>query len=154
MQRATEHILHRRGIGRWKHEHVAQLCIQDEFRSIRLRVRRVKSEENVADLGTKAPSESIVAQHSTTIGDVNMNEENVEDVQHVAMFWDFQRQRQQQHVTKAKEKRKKIEQVFHLTLSLSWVCAPNSTLTPTPTADGTTGTKHPACSRGINKQRK
>ena len=46
--KATEHILHRTGIGRFD---VAYWWVQDEVRSKRLRVRRVKSEENVADLG-------------------------------------------------------------------------------------------------------
>ena len=51
--RATEHILHRQGIGKLKHIDVAYLWIQDEVRSHRLRVRRVRSEDNVAELGTK-----------------------------------------------------------------------------------------------------
>ena len=51
--KATEHILHRQGIGKLKHIDVAYLWIQDEIRSHRLRVRRVRSEDNVADLGTK-----------------------------------------------------------------------------------------------------
>ena len=51
--KATEHILHRQGIGKLKHIDVAYLWIQDEVRSHRLRVRRVRSEDNIADLGTK-----------------------------------------------------------------------------------------------------
>ena len=54
--KATEHSLHRQGIGKLKHTDVAYLWVQDEIRSQRLRVRRVRSEENVADLGTKALS--------------------------------------------------------------------------------------------------
>ena len=45
---ATEHILHRQGIGKLKHIDVAYLWIQDEIRSKRLRVRSVKSEDYVA----------------------------------------------------------------------------------------------------------
>ena len=48
--RATEHILHRQGIGKLKHIDVALFWIQDEVRSHRLRVRRIRSEDNVADL--------------------------------------------------------------------------------------------------------
>ena len=40
--KATEHILHRQGIGKLKHKDVAYLWIQDEVRSHRLRVRRVR----------------------------------------------------------------------------------------------------------------
>ena len=48
--KATERNLHRQGIGRLKHIDVAYLRMQDEVRSKRLLVRRVKSEENVAGL--------------------------------------------------------------------------------------------------------
>ena len=56
--KATEHILLRQGIGTLKHIDVAYLWVQDEIRSQRLRVRRVQSEENFADLGTKPLSKS------------------------------------------------------------------------------------------------
>ena len=56
--KATEHILHRQGIGKLKHIDVAYLWVQDEIRSQRLRVHRVRSEENVADLGTKPLSKA------------------------------------------------------------------------------------------------
>ena len=42
--KVTEHILHRQGIGRLTHVAAAYLWMQDEIRSTRLRVRRVKSE--------------------------------------------------------------------------------------------------------------
>ena len=46
--KATEHILHRQGTGKLKHIDMAYLWVQDEIRSQRLRVRRVRrSEENV-----------------------------------------------------------------------------------------------------------
>ena len=60
--KATEHILHRQGIGKLKHIDVAYLWIQDEVRSHRLRVRRVSSEDNVADLGTKPLSKTVFAK--------------------------------------------------------------------------------------------
>ena len=84
--KATEHILHRHGIGKLKHIDVACLWMQDEVRSKRFRVRRVKSEENVADpLSTAA-----VAKHCFTLDYANMAEEDVEcKRQDVAMFWDF-----------------------------------------------------------------
>ena len=75
--KATLHILHRQGIGKLKHIDVAYLWVQDEIRSQRLRVRRVKSEENVADLGTKPLSRTVIAKHCLTLGYVNMDEENV-----------------------------------------------------------------------------
>ena len=75
--KATEHILHWQGIGKLKHKEVAYLCVQDEIRSHRLRVRRVRSEENVADLGTKALSTAVIAKHCLTLGYVNMSEGNV-----------------------------------------------------------------------------
>ena len=75
--KATEHILHRQGIGKLKQKEVAYLWVQDEIRSERLRVRRVRSEENVADLGTKALSKAVIAKHCLTLGYLNMNEGNV-----------------------------------------------------------------------------
>ena len=75
--KATEHILHRQGIGKLKHKDVAYLWIQDEVRSHRLRVRRVRSENNIADLGTKPLSKAVIAKHCLTMGYVNMNQENV-----------------------------------------------------------------------------
>ena len=56
--KATEHILRRQGIGKLKHIDVAYLWIQDEVRSRRLHVRRVRSEDNIADLGTKPLSKA------------------------------------------------------------------------------------------------
>ena len=75
--KATEHILHRQGIGKLKHIDVAYLWVQDEIRSQRLRMRRAKSEENVADLGTKSLSKAVIAKHSLTLGYVNMDAGNV-----------------------------------------------------------------------------
>ena len=51
--------------------------MQDEIRSKRLRVRKVKSDENVADLGTKPLNKAVTAKHCLTLGYVNMAEENV-----------------------------------------------------------------------------
>ena len=48
--KATEHILHRQGIGKLKYIDVTYLWVQDESRSQKLRVHTVRSEENVADL--------------------------------------------------------------------------------------------------------
>ena len=57
---------------------------------MRLRVRRVKSEENVADLGTKPLSKAVIAKHCLTLGYVNMAEENGWcKVQDVAMLRSF-----------------------------------------------------------------
>ena len=46
-----------------KHIGVAYLWMQEVVRSKRLRVRRVRSEENVADLGTKPLSKAVMAKH-------------------------------------------------------------------------------------------
>ena len=43
-EKATEHILHRQGIGKLKHTDAAPLRIQDEIKSKNLRVQRVKSD--------------------------------------------------------------------------------------------------------------
>ena len=72
--KATEHILHRQGIGKLKHIDVAYLWIQDEVRSRRLKVRRVRSEDNIADLGTKPLSKAVIAKHCTTMGYMNMSQ--------------------------------------------------------------------------------
>ena len=76
--KALEHILHRQGIGQLKHTDVAYLWVQDEIRSQILRVGRVRSEENVADLGTKLLSKTVIAKHCLKLGYVDMDEENVQ----------------------------------------------------------------------------
>ena len=88
--KATEHILHRRGIGKLKLIDLVYSWMQDEIRSKRLRVRRVKSEENVVGVGTRQLSRAVIAKHCLTLGDVNMAEDSVScERQVVAMFWDF-----------------------------------------------------------------
>ena len=72
--KATEHILHRQGIGKLKHIDVAYLWVQDEIRSQRVPERRVRSEENVADLGTKPLSRAVIAKHCLTLGNMNMDD--------------------------------------------------------------------------------
>ena len=67
--KATEHVLHPSGIGRIKLlDVVAHLWVQDEVRSGRLTVRRVKSELNVADSGTKALEREVIAKHARALG--------------------------------------------------------------------------------------
>ena len=73
--KATEHILHRQGIGKLKHIDVAYLLVQDEIRSQRIQVRRIRSEENYADLGTKPLSRAVIAKHCLTLGYMNINDE-------------------------------------------------------------------------------
>ena len=88
--KATEHIHHKEGIEKLKRIDVACLWMQDEFRPKRLRVRRVKSEENVADFGTKPLSKAVIAKRCLTLRYVNLAEENAQcEGQVVAMFWDF-----------------------------------------------------------------
>ena len=66
--KATEHILHRQGIGKLKHIDVAYLWVQDEIRSQRVQVRRVRSEENVADFGNEAAQQSSDCKALSRIG--------------------------------------------------------------------------------------
>ena len=73
--------------GELKHIDVAYPWIQDEIRSKRLRVRRVKSEEKVADLGTKPLGKAVIAKHCLTLGYVDMTERDG-NVRGVATFWD------------------------------------------------------------------
>ena len=55
--KASEHILHRHGIGKMKHIDEAHLWLQDEVKSNRLRVRRVKSEgQSSQTLGRRRPA--------------------------------------------------------------------------------------------------
>ena len=51
---------------RLKHVDVAYSWMQDEIRFKSLRVRRVKSEENVADLETKPLGKAVIAKHCLT----------------------------------------------------------------------------------------
>ena len=87
--KAPEQILHRQGICRLKHTDVAHLWLHDEIRSRRLRVHRVKSEENVADPGTKPLCRAEIAKHCFAPGYVNMAEDSAWcKMEDVAMFWD------------------------------------------------------------------
>ena len=52
-----------------------------------LRVPRVRSEENVADLGTKPLGKAAIAKHCLTLEYVNMAQQR--PAQGVAMIWDF-----------------------------------------------------------------
>ena len=54
---------------------MAYLWVQDEIRSQRLQVRRIRSEENVADLGTKPLSIAVIAKHCLTLEYMNINDE-------------------------------------------------------------------------------
>ena len=70
--KATEHILHRKGIA-----DVPYWWMQNEVRSKMLRVVRVKSEENVANLGTQPLINGVITEHCFALGCVNMDEESV-----------------------------------------------------------------------------
>ena len=61
-----------------KHIDVTYLWIQDEVRSRRLQVRRVKSEDNIADLGTKPLGKAVIAKHCTAMGYMNMSQEDAQ----------------------------------------------------------------------------
>ena len=69
--KATEHIIHGHGTGKLKLTDAAHLWLQDEVKSNRLRVRRVKCEDNLADIGTKALSNKIIRKHATSMGYFN-----------------------------------------------------------------------------------
>ena len=88
--KATERIFHTQGIWKLKHIDVAHLWMEEETGSKRLRVRTVKSEENVIDLGTKPLSKAVIEKHCVALGFVNMAEVFCEfKRQDVAMFWDM-----------------------------------------------------------------
>ena len=76
---ATEHMPLRHGIGNneiGNNEHidVAHLWWQDEVKSARLKVRSVKSEDNLTDIGTKALSHKIIRKHATAMEYVDAQE--------------------------------------------------------------------------------
>ena len=66
--KATEHILHRHGIGRMKHIVVALLWLQDEVKSERLRVRRVKSDDNFGRHRNEDTQQKNHQKHATAMG--------------------------------------------------------------------------------------
>ena len=61
--KATEHILHRHGMGKMKHIDVDHLWLQDEVKSNRLKILRVKSEH----IGMKTLSNKIIRKHATSM---------------------------------------------------------------------------------------
>ena len=65
--KATEPILHRHGIGNVKYIDLAHLWLQDEVKSNRLRVRRVKREDNLAEIWTEALSQRITRKHAMSL---------------------------------------------------------------------------------------
>ena len=72
--KATERILLRHELCKMTHIGVAHLCLRDDVKSNRLKVRRVKSEDNVADIGTKALSNQISRKHATSMAYVDAQE--------------------------------------------------------------------------------
>ena len=50
-----------------KHVDVAHLWLQDEVKSIRLSLHRVKSEDNLADIGTEAVSNKTIRKHAISM---------------------------------------------------------------------------------------
>ena len=72
--KVKELILHRHGIDKMKHIDVTYLRLQDEVKSNRLRVRRVKSEDTLADIGTKALSNRIIRKHSISVEYLDVQE--------------------------------------------------------------------------------
>ena len=63
-----------------KHTDVAHVCWQDEVKSNRLRVRRVKSEDNLVDIGTKAMSNKIIRKHAISMGYIDVPENLKQDM--------------------------------------------------------------------------
>ena len=57
-----------------KHTDVAHLWLQDEVKSNRLRIRRVKSEANLVDIGTKAIGNNITRKHAISMEYVDAQE--------------------------------------------------------------------------------
>ena len=72
--KAKGQALHRHGIGTMNHIDVAHLCLQDEVKSNRLKVRRVESEDNLADIGAMALSSKIIRRHATSMEYVDARE--------------------------------------------------------------------------------
>ena len=66
--KATMHVMHRHGIGKMKHLDVQYLWIQDEIRSGRLKVTKVHTSANPADLGAKLLSREAVQRHAAALG--------------------------------------------------------------------------------------
>ena len=69
--KATEHILHLHRIGKMKHIDVAQVWLEDEVKSDRFRVRCVKSDDNLAQIGRKALSNTSISKHACDIHGVH-----------------------------------------------------------------------------------
>ena len=57
-----------------KHIDVAHLWLQDEITSNRLRVGRVKSEDNLADIETKVLRNKNTRKHATSLGYIDAQE--------------------------------------------------------------------------------
>ena len=72
--KATEHIVHQHGTGKMKHIDMAHLWLQDEVKSNSMRVRRVKSKDNLADFGTKAISNNNSRKHAMSRGCIDAPE--------------------------------------------------------------------------------
>ena len=62
------HHTMRRGVGRIKHLELRYLCLQEEVRQNRLRLRHVSSAANAADVLTKAVSRAQLEVHLSTFG--------------------------------------------------------------------------------------
>ena len=89
--KASEHSLHRHVIGKMQHIDVAHLWLHDEVKSNRLRVRLDKSEDNLADIGTKALS---TKNHQKTC-DIHSRELEVRRC-HGGLVWQIRASRSEQ----------------------------------------------------------
>ena len=80
---------------------MAHLWLQDEVKSDRLRVRRVKSEDNLADIGTKAISNKIIRKHAISIRCVDV-QENMRSGDVMGLWIDESEQEDQSRPTQQK----------------------------------------------------
>ena len=92
MRRPSNTLSTKQGNDRLKHIDVAYLRIQDAMRTNILRVRSVKSEENVADVGTKAFSKAVFWKLCPSLGEGGISTWTKSGLtsaqQDVAMLWD------------------------------------------------------------------
>ena len=61
-------VIKRRGIGKMRHVEVQHLWLQDALREGRLRVFKIPTNENTADIGTKPLDARTLGRHIAALG--------------------------------------------------------------------------------------
>ena len=65
---ATKAIIERRGLGKLRHVEVRDLWMQEALRNKKFKLKKIATDANPSDLGTKPLMEGVIQKHMRTLG--------------------------------------------------------------------------------------